>query len=166
MLDAVVMAILFAAFGVRQATGALLAGTVLALPIRLAVRLRKLEAALWSCAGYPVVCVLSLYATWLAGWLALGHPPRKCPEDMSPGTILVQVLLMNTLVLLLGMPVVFLAHSAIFCFQCVRALRRRESKSFMALMQLGLSFAPWLCLVAFTYRCVSHFHAITSWLLD
>ena len=47
--------------------------------------LRRL--ALWM-AGYPLLMLASLYATWLSAWVALGHRPRASLDDpkyIGPG---------------------------------------------------------------------------------
>ncbi len=54
--------------------------------------------------AYPLVLLASLYLTWFAGWVALGHPPRPSLDDPKYIGLLVDVPYTITMVLLVWAP--------------------------------------------------------------
>ncbi|MFT4538671.1 MAG: hypothetical protein ACI841_001531 [Planctomycetota bacterium] len=55
-------------------------------------RYRQLERILvWGIYGYPAILITSLYSTWLAGWVALGHMPRPSLDDPKYISLLVDI---------------------------------------------------------------------------
>jgi hypothetical protein len=51
---------------------------------------RRMDALYWMATSYPIVCLFSLYLTWMGAWFALGHPARPSlddPKDIDAVTV-------------------------------------------------------------------------------
>lgn len=76
-----ILAVLFGAFGVAGAWPMAVVLGAIVLPVVLAGPGRRLRAAAWVGALYPLSLPASLYATWFTAWLVLGHRPRRGLDD-------------------------------------------------------------------------------------
>ncbi|MEO1523825.1 MAG: hypothetical protein AAFX06_00230 [Planctomycetota bacterium] len=92
--------------------------------------------------GYPLMLLAALYATWMIGWMELGHPPRPSLDDPSSISWVVNTACLITGLLLVGFP------AAVFFGATIQLCDRVRSLSERFLSVIGL-FTCWVFTIAF-----------------
>ncbi len=117
---------------------------------------RGVVAVTWC---YPFSLVMGFYATWLAAWMVLGHPPRPSIDDPMQISGWVDVPYVVTEILLVGFPIAVIGGvAATFRHARVRHLSRPASLGWALLL------AEIWCGVILVFR-FDPMHVV-NWLLD
>jgi hypothetical protein len=129
------LAVAFASLGVEATAVAFL----LCLPAIVAPAGRRVAALYWVAVGYPLLVLFSLYLTWLAAWVVLGHPPRSSLDDPQ---LISPILIFNvvTSILLLGSPIALLAAIVLAMIRVIQGPTWKASK-FPLVALIGI--VPW-----------------------
>ena len=93
---------------------------------------------------YPIVVVLCLYATWTVGRITLGHWPIPSADD--PKYIGSAVSAFHTLtgLLLLGIPIGFVATIALLLAGLISDLHKGRTKPWLSLLVMIWFVAAWV----------------------
>jgi len=81
------------------------------------------RATIWVCLVYPWLPLASLYLTWVAAWIALGHPPRPSLDDPKSISDLVSLLHNLTWTLLFSILPGLIACALLIVWGIVLALK-------------------------------------------
>jgi hypothetical protein len=179
MVAVAIVAIPLAVFEVAQAfgIGVMLAISVVSLPIALAPPARRLGVAAWVASLYPMLVLVSLYATWFTAWLVLSHRPSphlyiEDPRYISP-VVDVPFAWTSALLLgfpnflpLLGLPIALLICPAVAFIGVVVGAQRERVRPYNVISRTFIPPFAWLSLwVVLRYLPLDRDHVI-DWFLD
>ena len=90
---------------------------------------------------YPILLVISIYGTWLAAWISLGHTPRPSLDDPKDIGIVVDVPYLISGLLMMGIPVGALAGLALPLLASHVSWLKRTSFFLLMACSWGLAIA-------------------------
>jgi hypothetical protein len=154
---------LFAAFGVVNAIGISMTISVVVLPILLAGPRRKLGAAAWVFALYPLFCLGSLYATWLTAWCVLGDRPRPSEDNPKHISVIVDVPYTSTMAFLWGLPAALVVVGPLVLAHNVLCYRSERMRSLRLTAGLLIPLLIWLSVLAVVWFRLLRLGDISEW---
>jgi hypothetical protein len=130
MIAVAALALVFAVFGVELGAGVAVVYLVILSPLAFVPSGRRLEVSAWIMASYPMVVLAALYATWIVGWAALGHPPRPSLDDPKQIGETVDLAYDVTGVVMSGAPLSLLACIVLAITLGLKSIQTKEKSKF------------------------------------